>query len=239
MKVVAVTVSAGALALSMALPSLLFAQEPVPTEPVTEEVPVADPPEEEQAADPTEPAADQQAADPATVTDQESTPTAVPVSSKAGSVSMGDNFFSPTTVTIGVGESVTWTNNGQTDHTATGSGFDTGTVPPGGSATETFSSAGNFSYVCGFHPSMKGTVQVTGSQGSQPGTGTDTGTGTTGAPLGSEAAAGAAPGAAGSASALPATGESQPPLLVIGLGLLACGAVAGLLARRREREDLA
>src|SRR5215218_3163688 len=238
MKVVAATISAGVLALSMAVPSVLFAQETPPADPATGQAPAAAPPEEEQAADPGDPATEQPAAQPATVSEQESTATAVAVSKKAGSVSMLDFSFSPATVSIGVGESVTWTNNGQQDHTATGSGFDTGTVPPGGSATETFNSAGNFPYVCNFHPQMKGTVQVTGNQSSGPGT---TDPGTTGTPdvLGSEGAAGTSPDAAGSASALPATGQSEPPLAAIGLGLLACGALAGLLARRREREDLA
>lgn len=240
MKVVAATVSAGVLALSMALPSLLFAQEAPPTDPVTEQAAPTTPPSGQPATDPSEPADEQQAAQPATVSDEESTPTAVPVSTKAGSVSMLDFSFSPATVTIGVGDSVTWTNNGQQDHTATGSGFDTGTVPPGGSASETFNSAGNFPYVCSFHPQMKGTVQVTGDASSGPGTtGTDPGTTGTTPTFGSEAAAGASPDAAGSASALPATGQSEPPLAVIGLGLLAGGALAGLLARRRASEDLA
>ncbi|HYV00978.1 MAG TPA: hypothetical protein VEM93_01345, partial [Actinomycetota bacterium] len=38
---------------------------------------------------------------------------------EAASVSMEDNVFSPTNITITAGETITWTNNGQNQHTAT------------------------------------------------------------------------------------------------------------------------
>lgn len=243
MRVVAVAISAGVLAVSMALPALLFAQDQPPAAPpaLTDEPPAETPlggpnPGEGGETPPAEPPPEATApgtAQPATVT------AAPAVAKGSASVSMQDFVFSPATVTIGVGDSVTWSNVGEEDHDAAGSGFTTGTVAPGGSATHTFSSAGTFPYVCNFHPNMKGTVQVVSDQSSSPGTtgtdGTDPGTG---APLGSEAAAGTLPGAAGSASGLPATGEPEPPLLVLGLGLVGCGAFAALLARWREREDL-
>ena len=69
--------------------------------------------------------------------------------------------FSPQTITIDVGDSVTWTNNDDVDHTATGSGFDTSTITSGGgTATVTFDTAGTFAYACAIHPSMTGTVVV-------------------------------------------------------------------------------
>ena len=71
--------------------------------------------------------------------------------------------FSPQTITIDVGDSVTWTNNDDVDHTATGSGFDTSTITSGGgTATVTFDTAGTFAYACTIHPSMTGTVVVDG-----------------------------------------------------------------------------
>jgi plastocyanin len=241
MRLVAVVISAGVLAVAMALPALLFAQDqPPPTEPaVADEPPAEAPPGEPDPGD----SGDTSAAEPPPATpeptDANATSIAPAVAKGSVSVSMQDFVFSPASVTIPVGGSVTWTNAGEEDHTATGSGFATGTVGPGGSASQTFSTAGTFSYVCDFHPNMKGTVVVGSDPGAAPGTtaagGTDPGTG---APLGSEAAAGALPGAAGSASGLPATGESEPPLLVLGLGLVGCGAAAALLARWREREDL-
>ena len=55
----------------------------------------------------------------------------------------------PPTITIDVGDSVTWTNNDDVDHTATGSGFDTSTITSGGgTAKVTFDTAGTFAYAC-------------------------------------------------------------------------------------------
>jgi LPXTG-motif cell wall-anchored protein len=92
-----------------------------------------------------------------------------------GSVSMEDNFFSPATETITVGQSVTWTNNGAVDHTSTGPTWASGTVNPGESFTFTFNSAGTFDYQCDFHVAegMVGTVvvQAAGGDGTLPPTG--------------------------------------------------------------------
>jgi plastocyanin len=70
--------------------------------------------------------------------------------------------FDPATVTIQVGDSVTWTNQDSTAHTATaGDGsFDTGNIGNGASATVTFDTAGTFAYACSIHPTMTGTVVV-------------------------------------------------------------------------------
>ena len=69
--------------------------------------------------------------------------------------------FSPPTVTINVGESVTWTNKDPVDHTATANGgaFNK-PVPPNGSVTVLFSVAGTYAYHCSIHPSMTGTIVV-------------------------------------------------------------------------------
>jgi plastocyanin len=82
----------------------------------------------------------------------------------AASVSIVDFAFSPGRTSINVGDSVTWTNNGQAPHSATASGgaFDTGILSAGGSASATFSSAGTFAYSCVVHPEMTGTVVVGG-----------------------------------------------------------------------------
>jgi plastocyanin len=165
----------------------------------------------------------------------------------ATSVNMGDNFFSPATITIGVGDTVTWSNSGQVDHTATGSGFDTGTVAPSASASHTFATAGTFSYVCALHSDMTGTVQVRGDSGTDPGsdpggdgtTGTEASTETSTDPAtaapGSEAAAALDPNQPGQ---LPATGEPEGALILFGVGLIGCGLLAAATARLREREVL-
>ena len=74
--------------------------------------------------------------------------------------------FSPQSITIDVGDTVTWTNNDDVDHTATGSGFDTSTITSGGgTATVTFATAGTFQYHCTIHPSMTGTIVVGSASG--------------------------------------------------------------------------
>src|SRR5215475_8600128 len=58
-------------------------------------------------------------------------PTGCPVGSTM--VSMGDNFYDPSTATVPVGTTVCWTNNGQISHTATSdtSVFNSGVMAPG------------------------------------------------------------------------------------------------------------
>lgn len=88
-------------------------------------------------------------------------------------VSMLDFSFSPASVTVKKGESVTWVNNGQAPHTATANdgSFDTGLLTAGQSGTVTFNNAGSFDYVCVVHPEMVGTVVVSGGDEPLPETG--------------------------------------------------------------------
>jgi hypothetical protein len=60
---------------------------------------------------------------------------------------------------------VTWTNSDGATHTATGSGFDTGNISGGSSASVTFDTAGTFAYHCSIHSSMTGTVVVQAASG--------------------------------------------------------------------------
>lgn len=78
------------------------------------------------------------------------------------SVTIQDFSFTPASVTVNVGDSVTWRNTGGDPHTATSNttGFDTGTLNPGTSKTIVFGTAGTFDYHCAIHPSMRGTVTV-------------------------------------------------------------------------------
>jgi len=77
-------------------------------------------------------------------------------------VSIVDFAFQPATVTIAVGESVTWTNAGNTAHTATSTtgAWDSATITPTFSFTQTFLQVGSFPYRCEFHHNMQGTIQV-------------------------------------------------------------------------------
>jgi plastocyanin len=70
--------------------------------------------------------------------------------------------FSPGTITVSVGDSVTWTNSDAQAHTATAdnSSFDTGAISNGSSKSVTFATAGTFAYHCSIHTQMTGTVVV-------------------------------------------------------------------------------
>ena len=92
----------------------------------------------------------------------------------AGSVLAADhtvtiaNFaFSPGSTTVAVGDTVTWSNEDTTGHTATaGDGtFDTGTIAPGTTASVTFAKAGTFAFTCTIHPTMTGTIVVEAAAG--------------------------------------------------------------------------
>jgi plastocyanin len=71
--------------------------------------------------------------------------------------------FSPSTVTVNVGQTVTWTNGGSIAHTVT---FDSGPafsqpLNAGATATRTFTAPGTFAYHCSIHGrSMHGTIIV-------------------------------------------------------------------------------
>ena len=99
------------------------------------------------------------------------TPTATATSSgpaMAVSITTSGTFaFSPASITIKVGTTVTWTNTTSVPHTVTsddGSTFDSGINTPiaasGGTFSFTFTKAGTFTYHCQIHPFMKATVIV-------------------------------------------------------------------------------
>jgi plastocyanin len=83
---------------------------------------------------------------------------------KVVSVSITDFAFTPKTITIPVGTTVRWTNNGNAPHTVTSTSspkaFDSGTLNSGDTFQHTFTTAGQFPYRCNIHPSMTGTVIV-------------------------------------------------------------------------------
>lgn len=76
--------------------------------------------------------------------------------------------FTPSTITVAAGTTITWTNNDSVSHTVTsdtglfdsGSMSSTGASGSGGSYSYTFTTAGSFPYHCTIHPSMTGTVIV-------------------------------------------------------------------------------
>ena len=98
-------------------------------------------------------------------------PTAVAAATE--NVTIVDFEFTPASITIQQGDTVTWTNDGPTAHSATASdgSFDTGIFSAGGSRSETFDEAGTFSYICTPHPNMTGTITVEASSSGDDGSG--------------------------------------------------------------------
>ena len=84
-----------------------------------------------------------------------------------------NSCFSPYTVEINVGDTVTWTNPDSVAHTVLsgadnndpdfGALFDSGLIYPDGEFTHQFDEAGTFPYTCRIHPYMQGIVVVTES----------------------------------------------------------------------------
>lgn len=81
--------------------------------------------------------------------------------------SSGTFAFSPTSLTIKAGTTVTWTNKTSAPHTVTsddGKSFDSGASNPiaaqSGTFSFTFKTPGTFAYHCTFHPFMKATIIV-------------------------------------------------------------------------------
>lgn len=92
-------------------------------------------------------------------------------------VAMRDTFFEPKDITVPVGTTVVWSNQGQLPHTATSETgvFDSGSsqdrwLRPGQTFQFTFNQPGTFSYFCVVHRAlgMAGTVTVTGDQEPTP-----------------------------------------------------------------------
>jgi plastocyanin len=98
--------------------------------------------------------------------------------SGAVQVSIQNYAFSPATLTVGVGTTVTWTNKDTAPHTVTVSSgpqmFASPTLQTGDTYTFTFTTPGTYSYYCAVHPSMTASVVVTGSPTTTPVTTTPT-----------------------------------------------------------------
>lgn len=74
----------------------------------------------------------------------------------AASVSIVNFAFSPATVHLKVGGTVTWTNKDATAHTATdlNGSFDSGSLATDRTFSHTFSVAGTYTYHCTIHSTM-------------------------------------------------------------------------------------
>jgi len=69
--------------------------------------------------------------------------------------------FTPATLTVNAGSTVSWTNGDSTAHTVTfDNGPDCGNLNQAASTTATFSAPGTYAYHCKIHPTMTGSVTV-------------------------------------------------------------------------------
>ena len=69
--------------------------------------------------------------------------------------------FVPQTLEVQRGDTVEWVNDDLVPHTATATGgFDSGSVAPKARWKRVMGKAGTIPYVCRFHPTMKGTLQI-------------------------------------------------------------------------------
>jgi plastocyanin len=200
------------------------------------------------------------AADPA-ATASAATPTSAPPSAASSSVTISrakasgthtvsiiDFAFDPTALSVKLGDTVQWINNGTAEegHNVIGDGLASPVLHTGESYSFTFATAGTYDYICTIHPKMTGTVEVIDPNADEPkpktkksggergkasagasadGGGSSGSAGASGSATGSgsESAAGRSSDAAGTSGSLPSTGLRSLSLALTGLALLALG----------------
>jgi hypothetical protein len=151
-----------------------------------------------------------------------------------------DGSFSPATLTITAGDTVTWTNDDDSPHTVTSAAFDSGNLDAGATFSFTFTEPGTYAYVCSYHDEMQATIVVEPASAPAPAAPTQ-------APAASQGASGTAGGGGTAAGHAPGHGDAQPDTalpvpaqlndvlapLLIGLGLVALA--FGLVPMARPR----
>ena len=81
-----------------------------------------------------------------------------------GTVAIADFLFGPEKLVVKTGQTVSWTNVDDSPHQVTVQGESTLRTPvvlKGQSTTLTFEYPGTYGYICGLHPTMRGTIEVT------------------------------------------------------------------------------
>jgi plastocyanin len=218
------------------------AEDDVPTEtaPTSEPVvptPVPDPGETASVTPPSAPAASPSSAPPTAVTVSRA-------SAASQSVSIVDFAFKPSSITVNMGDTVKWTNNGKAPegHDVTGDGLDSGLLKGGESYSHKFKASGTFSYICTIHPQMKGSVNVLASSttidspcpSSSCGSGTGSPTGVAGTTGSGVAGTTSAPSISSDpAGGLPLTGWDPMWLVTVGLLFLDLGLALRLFGPAR------
>jgi len=80
----------------------------------------------------------------------------------ANEVLIQNMAFSPATITVAAGTTITWTNKDGMTHTITSDSnlFDSGNIANNGTYTHMFATAGTFAYHCSIHTDMMASVKV-------------------------------------------------------------------------------
>ena len=91
--------------------------------------------------------------------------TAAPVvkGKKRAGVAIADFTYTPPDLHIQPGDTVTWTNNGPSEHTVTAKdgSYDSDTMSVDETFSHTYPKAGTYDYICSLHPDqMQGTIVV-------------------------------------------------------------------------------
>jgi plastocyanin len=160
-------------------------------------------------------------------------PLAAPPPARAAehTVQIADSAFSPATLTIGVGDTVTWRNADDRPHTVTSNdgAFDSGNLDEDLGFSFTFTEPGTYTYRCDYHPDMQATivVEAAAAPAPEPASGGSTSQGTDIPAAGGGGATATATHAPGHEAGQPDTAV-EPPIslawlapLLIGLGLVA------------------
>ena len=84
-------------------------------------------------------------------------------SSTTSKVSITSTGYSPSSLTVAMGSTVTWTNNDNTAHTVTNAegSINSGDIAPGSSYSKTFAAVGTYNYNDTHNTNMTGVVIVT------------------------------------------------------------------------------
>ncbi|CAN5507839.1 hypothetical protein BH09CHL1_BH09CHL1_21590 [soil metagenome] len=77
-------------------------------------------------------------------------------------IEIRDETYIPAHIIIDPGQTVTWNNLDDDEHTATGATFDTGELDRGDSSQIRFDTPGVYAFVCRYHSHMQGSVTVRG-----------------------------------------------------------------------------
>jgi plastocyanin len=87
-----------------------------------------------------------------------------------GEVRAVDFAFTPSSLDVAAGTTVTWLNDGAALHTVTASdgSWDSGLIASGRTFSRRFGTPGTYLYLCFLHPSMTGVVRVSGANGATP-----------------------------------------------------------------------